>query len=111
MLRPDDELFAIVPRGYLPQGLGQFGTVTVIVIAHAKSSKLESISNTLLGLIYSWFFLKPDILHIHRICSAVCTPIAKLLPNEGRGYPSWLRLYPSQMEQSRTAAVEGGRMV
>ncbi len=74
-----NEIFVLGRRTYMPPGRARFGCVTVIPLPHAKSTKLETVSNSVLGVLHSRFILNADLLHIHGICSAIVTPLAKLL--------------------------------
>ena len=78
-LRGGDDIFVLGRQAYLPKGQTRFGQVTVIPLPHAKSAKLETITNSLLGVFCSRFCIRADILHIHGVCSALVTPLAKLL--------------------------------
>jgi glycosyltransferase involved in cell wall biosynthesis len=53
--------------------------ITVIPLAHLGSPKFETLSSSFVSLVYARCVLRADVAHIHGICSASLTPIAKLL--------------------------------
>jgi glycosyltransferase involved in cell wall biosynthesis len=78
-LRPDDSFTIIARTGYVSQAVSEYEGLRIVSLGHAKSRHLETITNTIYGVIYARFILGAELLHLHGIGPALVTPIAKTL--------------------------------
>jgi glycosyltransferase involved in cell wall biosynthesis len=77
--RPEDQFTVVGRRFYCPTDVSEFDGIRIVALAHARGKYFETISNTLIGLLYARFRLHADILHIHAIGPALVAPLAKML--------------------------------
>ena len=77
--RAGDEITVFGRRRYLAAEPGAHHGARVVALWHAKSAKLETLSSSLAALLHARFALQADVVHIHGICSALLSPLARLL--------------------------------
>jgi glycosyltransferase involved in cell wall biosynthesis len=77
LVRLGCEVEAIVRTRWVPKSRTEFAGISLRRIWAPKSSALETVVHSLLGVVYA-AFRRPDVLHIHAIGPAIVTPIARL---------------------------------
>lgn len=76
-LRPGDSFTIIARRGYVTPAISEYQGLQIVSLGHAKGKHLETITNTIYGVIYARYVLRAELLHLHGIGPALVTPIAK----------------------------------
>ncbi|WP_201864180.1 glycosyltransferase family 4 protein [Microvirga soli] len=77
--RPEDQFTVIGRRSHCPKDISEFDGVQIVALAHARGKYLETISHTLIGVLYARFRLHAEFIHIHAIGPALVAPLAKML--------------------------------
>jgi len=75
-MRPDDSFTIIGRRAYLSSVMSQYEGLWIVSLAHAGGKHLETITNTLYGVLYARFVLHADLLHLQGIGPGLLTPFA-----------------------------------
>jgi glycosyltransferase involved in cell wall biosynthesis len=78
-LHPDDSFTIVARKAYSPKGVNEYHGLRIVSLPHARSKQLETITNTISGLLYARFALHADLLHLHGIGPALVAPVAKAL--------------------------------
>jgi glycosyltransferase involved in cell wall biosynthesis len=78
-MRPNDSFTIIGRRAYLSSVMSQYEGLWIVSLAHAGGKHLETITNTLYGVLYARFVLHADLLHLQGIGPGLLTPFAKAL--------------------------------
>jgi glycosyltransferase involved in cell wall biosynthesis len=79
VLRPDYEISIVGRRPYVATGAFDFNGVKVVPLPALRSKYFETISNTVLAVLYARFVLRAKLLHIHNIGPGLLAPLARLL--------------------------------
>lgn len=72
------EVEILVRTPFVPRGQQTFGTIKLRRIWAPKWDGVEALVHSVLGVLYA-AWARPDILHIHAIGPALCTPLARML--------------------------------
>jgi glycosyltransferase involved in cell wall biosynthesis len=78
-LRPDDSFTIIARNAYVSKATSEYQGLRIVSLAHANGKHLETITNTICGVLYARFILHAELLHLHGIGPALMAPIAKAL--------------------------------
>jgi glycosyltransferase involved in cell wall biosynthesis len=78
-LRPDFDITVIGRKTYIPDGRTRHQGVDVVALPSLRTKSLETISNTLLAVLYARFRLKAELIHMHNVGPALVAPLARLL--------------------------------
>jgi len=78
-LHPDDSFTIIARKAYLPENVSEHHGLQIVSLPHARSKHLETITNTIYGVLYARLVLHADLLHLHGIGPALVAPAAKAL--------------------------------
>jgi glycosyltransferase involved in cell wall biosynthesis len=78
-LHPADSFTIVGRKAYLPTQNCEYQGLHIVSLPHARSRYLETITNTIVGLIYARFRINADLLHLHGIGPALVAPAAKAL--------------------------------
>jgi glycosyltransferase involved in cell wall biosynthesis len=78
-MRPNDSFTIIGRRAYLSSVISQYEGLWIVSLAHAGGKNLETITNTLYGVLYARFVLHADLVHLQGIGPGLLTPFAKAL--------------------------------
>jgi glycosyltransferase involved in cell wall biosynthesis len=78
-IRPNDSFTIIGRRAYLSSVMSQYEGLWIVSLAHSGGKNLETITNTLYGVLYARFVLHADLLHLQGIGPGLLTPFAKVL--------------------------------
>jgi glycosyltransferase involved in cell wall biosynthesis len=78
-IRPNDSFTIIGRRAYLSSVISQYEGLWIVSLAHAGGKNLETITNTLYGVLYARFVLHADLVHLQGIGPGLLAPFAKAL--------------------------------
>jgi glycosyltransferase involved in cell wall biosynthesis len=78
-LRPDFDITIIGRKTYIPDGRTRHQEIDVVALPSLRTKSLETISNTLLAVLYARFRLKADLVHMHNVGPALVAPLARAL--------------------------------
>src|SRR5260370_34218545 len=76
-LHADDSFTIIGRKGYLPEEASEYHGLRIVSLPHARGKHLETITNTIFGVLYARFVLHAELIHIHGIGPALMAPVAK----------------------------------
>jgi glycosyltransferase involved in cell wall biosynthesis len=76
-LRPGDSFTIIARKAYLSEPVSEYQGVQIVSLPHARGKHLETITNTIYGVLYARFVLNADLVHLHGIGPALTAPVAK----------------------------------
>jgi glycosyltransferase involved in cell wall biosynthesis/peptidoglycan/xylan/chitin deacetylase (PgdA/CDA1 family) len=78
-LHPDDSFTIIGRKWYLPKETSEYRGLRIISLPHARGRHFETITNTILGVLYARFALQAELIHLHGIGPALTAPVARAL--------------------------------
>jgi glycosyltransferase involved in cell wall biosynthesis/peptidoglycan/xylan/chitin deacetylase (PgdA/CDA1 family) len=78
-LHPDDSFTIIGRKWYLPKEVSEYHGLRIISLPHARGRHFETITNTILGVLYARFALHAELIHLHGIGPALTAPVARAL--------------------------------
>lgn len=78
-LTPDYQVSIVGRHPYMPAERFSFKGVTVVPLPAMRSRYFETISNTMLAVLYARFVGRAKLLHVHNIGPALLGPLARLL--------------------------------
>ncbi len=78
-LHPDDSFTIIGRKGYLPEEVSEYHGLRIVSLPHARGKHLETITNTIFGVLYARFVLHAELIHLHGIGPALMAPVARAL--------------------------------
>lgn len=78
-LTPDYQVSIVGRQPYMSSGRLSFKGVTVVPLPAMRSRYFETISNTVLAVLYARFIGRAKLLHVHNIGPALLGPLARLL--------------------------------
>lgn len=78
-LRPDFDITIVGRKTYIPDGRTRHQEIDVVALPSLRTKSLETISNTLLAVLYARFRLKADLVHMHNVGPALVAPLARVL--------------------------------
>src|SRR5260370_16504839 len=78
-LQPDDSVTMIGRKGSLPEEGSEYPGLRIVSLPHARGKHLETITNTIFGVLYARFVLHAELIHLHGIGPALMAPVARAL--------------------------------